>query len=67
MYKSLKFQLDIVDYSVSRTWFRKFSMDHRMIVKKNYLQPEVVAHAFNCSTQEAEAGGFLNLWPACSA
>jgi hypothetical protein len=26
----------------------------------------VVVHAFNPSTQEAEAGGFLSLRPACS-
>ena len=26
----------------------------------------MVAHTFNASTQEAEAGGFLSLRPACS-
>jgi hypothetical protein len=29
-------------------------------------QPGVVVHAFNPSTQEAEAGGFLSLRPAWS-
>jgi hypothetical protein len=29
-------------------------------------QPGVVAHAFNPSTREAEAGGFLSLRPAWS-
>ena len=33
-------------------------------VKKN--KPVVVAHAFNPSTWEAEAGGFLSLWSAWS-
>ena len=28
--------------------------------------PGVVAHTFNASTQEAEAGGFLSSRPACS-
>jgi hypothetical protein len=33
-------------------------------VKKLELQPGVVAHAFNPSTREAEAGGFLSSRPA---
>jgi hypothetical protein len=33
---------------------------------KKYLQPGVVAHAFNPSIQEAEAGGFLSSRPARS-
>jgi hypothetical protein len=33
---------------------------------KGALQPGVVAHAFNPSTQEAEAGGFLSSRPAWS-
>jgi hypothetical protein len=31
---------------------------------KTDKQPAVMAHAFNSSTQEAEAGGFLSLRPA---
>jgi major histocompatibility complex class I len=33
---------------------------------KILLEPGVVAHAFNPSTWEAEAGGFLSSWPAWS-
>jgi major histocompatibility complex class I len=33
---------------------------------KTSIQPGVVAHAFNPSTWEAEAGGFLSLRPAWS-
>jgi hypothetical protein len=33
---------------------------------KNPAMPGVVAHAFNPSTREAEAGRFLNLRPAWS-
>jgi hypothetical protein len=34
--------------------------------EKTDLEPGVVVHAFNPSTQEAEAGGFLNSRPAWS-
>jgi hypothetical protein len=34
--------------------------------QKNSLEPGVVAHAFNPSTWEAEAGGFLSSRPAWS-
>jgi hypothetical protein len=33
---------------------------------KKKIQPGVVVHAFNPSTREAEAGGFLSLRPAWS-
>jgi major histocompatibility complex class I len=33
---------------------------------KSVLQPGVAAHAFNLSTWEAEAGGFLSSRPAWS-
>jgi hypothetical protein len=36
------------------------------IIKKIKHVPGVVAHAFNPSTREAEAGGFLSLRPAWS-
>ena len=36
------------------------------INKKKKIKPGVVAHAFNSSTQEAEAGGFLSSRPAWS-
>jgi hypothetical protein len=35
-------------------------------VLKNGALPGVVAHAFNASTREAEAGGFLSSRPAWS-
>jgi hypothetical protein len=35
-------------------------------IKTLYLEPGVVAHAFNPSTREAEAGGFLSSRPAWS-
>jgi hypothetical protein len=35
-------------------------------VIKTQSQPGVVAHVFNPSTREAEAGGFLSLRPAWS-
>ena len=36
------------------------------IVYEEYMKPGVVVHAFNPSTQEAEAGGFLSSRPAWS-
>jgi hypothetical protein len=38
----------------------------RLCFKKLSKQPGVVAQAFNSSTWEAEAGGFLSLRPAWS-
>jgi hypothetical protein len=37
-----------------------------LLIKIKLLQPGVVAHAFNPSTWEAEAGGFLSSRPAWS-
>jgi major histocompatibility complex class I len=40
---------------------------HKLKVKiKIKIKPGMVAHAFNPSTWEAEAGGFLSLRPAWS-
>jgi major histocompatibility complex class I len=36
------------------------------VLRKTEMKPGVVAHAFNPSTQEAEAGGFLSSRPAWS-
>jgi hypothetical protein len=36
------------------------------VFKETKIQPGEVAHAFNPSTREAEAGGFLSLRPAWS-
>jgi hypothetical protein len=36
------------------------------VIKKEKEVPGMVAHAFNPSTQEAEAGGFLSSRPAYS-
>jgi hypothetical protein len=38
----------------------------KMPVEKINYEPGVVAHAFNPSTREAEAGGFLSSRPAWS-
>jgi hypothetical protein len=35
-------------------------------IRNLLIEPGVVAHAFNPSTQEAEAGGFLSSRPAWS-
>jgi hypothetical protein len=37
-----------------------------LVVKRIEYMPGVVAHAFNPSTREAEAGGFLSSKPALS-
>jgi hypothetical protein len=37
-----------------------------LIIRTDYSEPGVVVHAFNPSTWEAEAGGFLSLRPAWS-
>jgi hypothetical protein len=42
----------------------KYIMKFYAVKKKN--EPGVVAHAFNPSTREAEAGGFLSSRPAWS-
>jgi hypothetical protein len=53
-------------YGVNR--FRKAlsSRDLNSHPLEKYIQPGVVVHAFNPSTWEAEAGGFLSSRPAWS-
>jgi hypothetical protein len=46
------------------SYFLFMAKANTIILHKNGLQPGVVAHAFNPSTWEAEAGGFLSLRPA---
>jgi hypothetical protein len=48
-------QFGLLDPASPQSWDKKF-----------LLGRAVVAHAFNPSTQEAEAGGFLSLRPAWS-
>jgi hypothetical protein len=61
-----------------KTWFGKSTLAREVRMKKalplflNFFptriqwEPGVVAHAFNLSTREAEAGGFLSPRPAWS-
>jgi hypothetical protein len=44
----------------------EFSFLRLRVTVKIGVQPGVVAHAFNPSTREAEAGGFLSSRPAWS-
>jgi hypothetical protein len=50
-------------FKSSGFWKIKMWLD---FVLKKQLKLGVVAHTFNPSTREAEAGGFLNLRPAWS-
>jgi hypothetical protein len=45
----------------------KSSNEIEKVIKIQYTEPGVVAHAFNPSTGEAEAGGFLSSRPAWSS
>jgi hypothetical protein len=51
--------------SLHGSWSQIFCSHHRCIIEKRSCQA-LVAHAFNPSTQEAEAGGFLSSRPAWS-
>jgi hypothetical protein len=46
--------------------FYKFMHASNLLSLKTALLPGVVAHAFNPSTREAEAGGFLSSRPTWS-
>ena len=62
--------VNTVHRETSITDFERKSMTkcaHSTVLFKKLLnQPGMVAHTFNLSTQEAEAGGFLSLRPAWS-
>jgi hypothetical protein len=48
---------------IQKMWYI-YTMEYYSAIKNNELGPVVVVHAFNPSTWEAEAGGFLSLRPA---
>jgi hypothetical protein len=54
--------------SQKRTWLNSASFKwlHFYFLEKDLFKPGMVAHAFNSSTREAEAGGFLSSRPAWS-
>jgi hypothetical protein len=53
-------------YTQFQTGVDKLTLHHRACSRFPKTEPGVVAHAFNPSTREAEAGGFLSSRPAWS-
>jgi hypothetical protein len=53
------------DEGIMKMW-HTYKMEYYLAVKINEIQPGVVAYAFNPSTREAEAGGFLRSRPTWS-
>jgi hypothetical protein len=51
---------------VTSLFFFFFFCNAWALFKNYFLEPAVVAHVFNPSTREAEAGGLLSLRPAWS-
>jgi hypothetical protein len=46
--------------------FKNWARNKKRMLKRKKIQPGMVVHAFNPSTREAEAGGFLSSRPAWS-
>jgi hypothetical protein len=66
--KSLK-HMGIGEIFLNRTriaYAQSLRIDKWDLIKLQSFKPGVVAHAFNPSTREAEAGGFLSSRPAWS-
>jgi hypothetical protein len=50
---------------IKRMWYI-YTMEYYSAIKNQNISQAVVVHAFNSSTCEAEAGGFLSSRPAWS-
>jgi hypothetical protein len=57
---------EISDFYNFSGFFCLFYFSEKNNLEKSFPEPGVVAHAFNPSTREAEAGGFLSSRPAWS-